>query len=1075
MAEKKKNACFRQNLLTWVGQTLIGPGFGRNIDEPRKNVLSGINPLDRYHTAILFPVIPGESGVDPASEEPDEYHDPTDDNPDLQNEPAGPKQRYTPPSSVGFSFFVKGTARLQVIPEGVEYVLTKDNRKDVWTRTPLGDFARETFMVKSPESRATAEFRKPVFMKEPEKEKGEIHVLWRPLADGWIATVSFSNKQALDDFKDPKQFVQDRCLLSFFEVGLKCVVDQGDVGVYPRVDPALLTEEEMELELQYRDRRTYAVGHGAAAEWEMKDGRITEIRSNFLPAVEVPQVTADVDKGGSDVLDIAVLSGYSFEAPGLQSLLIRFVSDYEAWIRDQKSSAANLTGHEKEAAARITRRMETALFRMRLGLDVLEKNRFAAMAFAIANQAMHDQMAAYDKVLGKSPRTYRWRPFQLAFLLVSLESVVHEDSEFRDLVDLIWFPTGGGKTEAYLALIAFLITYRRLAFPSSAGGTTVLMRYTLRLLTAQQFERACRLICALEIIRRESSGLLGKEPITAGMWVGQASSPNTFKEAMDAIRDSVTGSGEIPRSLILSACPRCGCMFNVKSNVISDERSFRFKCVNQACEFGKDGGSALPCQVVDEALYENPPTLVISTIDKFARLAWDERATAFIGLKGNRPPEMIIQDELHLISGALGSVAGLYEAALDTVLIQKGVRPKYIASTATIKMADQQVRRLYARDLAVFPPPGLSCDDSCFARTVPLEERPGRLYAGYLAPLKNRQHCMAPLAGALLAGPEMVFGEQADKDMIFDNWWTMVVYHGSLKGVGNSQNAFRDDVPSYYNLFRRMGHDTDGHDGDKGQDDNMNRRSPEFATLTSVSKPDENKRTFDRLEKRYDEAGYLDAVLATNMVSVGLDVSRLSLMIINGQPLTTAEYIQASSRVGRSDVPGLVIVNYYKDQARSLSHYEDFRSYHESFYRFVEPTSITPYTYQARMRALHAALVIVVRHSCEKLLANKSAMNFDPSDFAVATVLQRLGHRCAMADAERAKETKDHINRLAADWKLEVDRCKTNKIEMYYSVSDTDRIKERLLYSHHDRSKGLWPPTLQSMRNVENSALTVLL
>lgn len=1075
MAENKLSK-FRSNLLEWVGQALIGPGFNLKMNgpDPKEHVLTGINPLDRYHTGILFPVVPGESGLDPACEEPDEYQDPTDDDSDIQNEPNSRKQRYTAPSSVGFSFFVKGNVRLQVIPEGVKYVLTKLGQKDLWTRTLLGDFSHEAFFVESPKSRLTTEYRKPVFADEYRKEICEIHVLWRPLSDGWMTTVSFSNKQMLGDCASPRQFADDRCSLSIFEAGLKCLVDKGDVGVYPRVDPDLLTEEEMELELQYRDRRTYAVGHGAAVGWSIgKNGRIKEIRSCFLPAVEVPQVTADVDKGGSDVLDIAVLSRYTFGDQNLQSLLVRFVSDYENWVREQKNNAEPLTGHEKKAAIRITRRMETAILRMRLGLEVLEKNSLAAKAFSIANQAMQDQMATYDLILGKSPRKYRWRPFQLAFFLVSLESVVNEDSEFRDLVDLIWFPTGGGKTEAYLALIAFLITYRRLAFPSSSGGTSVLMRYTLRLLTAQQFERACRLICALEIIRRQSSGLLGNEPISAGMWVGQASSPNSFKEAMDAIRGSIMGSGETPRSLILSSCPRCGSMFNVKNNFISDERSFRFRCVNPDCYFGKYGGG-LPCQVVDEALYENPSTLVISTVDKFARLAWDERATAFFGLKGNRPPEMIIQDELHLIAGDLGSVAGLYEAALDTVLIQKGVRPKYIASTATIKMADQQVRRLYARDLAVFPPPGLSCDDSFFARTVPLDERPGRLYVGYLAPLKRKQECMAPLAGAILSAPEIIFGDQADKDMLFDSWWTMIVYHGSLKGVGISQNAFREDVPRYYKLFKRNVHDTDDNDADDSLDDAMNRNSPELATLTSVSTPEQNRKTFDRLERRYDEAGYLDALLATNMVSVGLDVARLSLMIINGQPLTTAEYIQASSRVGRSEVPGLVFANYYRSQARSLSHYEDFRSYHESFYRFVEPTSITPYTYQARMRALHAAIVIVIRHGCKSFLTNGSAVDFDPSDPEAASVLQRLNHRCALADPERSLEVKDHINRLVAAWKHEAGRCKADKRAMDYSVSESDRSKERLLYNHHDRTKGLWP-TLQSMRNIGDNALMVLL
>ncbi len=796
-----------------------------------------------------------------------------------------------------------------------------------------------------------------------------------------------------------------------------------------------------------------------------------------MPTVEVPQVTADVEgTENSDVLELEYLSRCDGNVNGICDNLERFVATYENWVSCQQLAAdeAAEDDHEKAAAERIVERLQAAVLRMKHGVALLRNNRAVARAFGIANEAMLSQMAQYDRRRGKEKdlKQYRWRPFQLAFLLAVMESVINEDSEFRDTVDLIWFPTGGGKTEAYLGLIAFQIVWRRLVNRASGGGTTVLMRYTLRLLTGQQYLRATRLICALELIRRARTDL-GSEPVTVGMWVGEATSPNTYDAARRIVEQAVGSAGKQDRlKLVLDCCPWCLKPFQAPDNYRATASLFNFRCNNAACDFAQSGADVLPCNVVDEAIYDYPPTLMIATIDKFARLAWDERTTALFGKNGNRPPELIIQDELHLIAGALGSVAGLYEAALDTVLIQRGVHPKYIASTATIRMATQQVRRLYGREVAVFPPQGLSCDDSYFSRSVPITVKPGRLYAGYLTPLLDRQHCMAPLTAALMAAPEVVFSPgQVDRELWLEAWWTQVIYHGSLKGVGNSHNAFNIDVPKYFKRYieeavrSKLTGETTTTDIPAAT-----RSSFRVAQLTSISTVEENASTFARLELTRDQPEYLDAVLATNMISVGLDVPRLALMIINGQPLTTAEYIQASSRVGRSDVPGLVIANYYRDQARSLSHYESFRPYHESFYRFVEPTSITPYTYQARLRALHSALVIAIRHSCKFLLPNNSAGRFDPTDDSVRSAVETLKKRCKVADPERGTETMAHIDRLIAEWKLEVERCRESHIQMDYQASDRDRANDRLLYNHGDKIRGLWP-TLQSMRNVEETAL----
>jgi len=599
------------------------------------------------------------------------------------------------------------------------------------------------------------------------------------------------------------------------------------------------------------------------------------------------------------------------------------------------------------------------------------------------------------------------------------------------------------------------------------------------------FIRASRLICARELIRQQRDDL-GVEPVSIGMWVGDATSPNTFDKAAEQIRTAIDAD-EVPE-LVIKECPWCGDRFAAKRNYECSGRQFHFHCRNAECDFAATPKRPLPCNIVDEALYKDPPTMLVATVDKFARLAWEQRANAFFGGNKQRPPELIIQDELHLIASALGSVAGLYEAAIDTVVQLRGVHPKYIASTATIRMADQQVKRLYGRDVAVFPPPGINCDDSYFARTVPLEQRPGRLYVGYLAPLLNRQQCLAPLAAALLMAPDELFADAEDKEALLDAWWTQVVYHGSLAGVGNSHTAFASDVRDFMQLLfgttvtdHRL-EKTQGCSKDPEQDSSnesvkehvkrqaTDRTTPAIAQLTSLQSAAQNANIFARLNQHRTEDGCLDAVLATNMVSVGLDVGRLALMVINGQPLTTAEYIQASSRVGRSDTPGIVFTNYYRAQARSLSHYESFRPYHDAFYRFVEPTSVTPFTYQARLRALHAALVIVMRHGDERLLDNSAAGSFDINHSKVKNATDRFTRRCTAAAPNQKDEIIRHIHALLKDWQNEVDNCDTGKRQLSYQASDNDNRQDRLLHNHGDRIPGLWA-TLQSLRHVENTAL----
>ena len=1045
----------REALVKWVREQLIGSPQ-RNTGDPDAPDLIGVLPTERFPCGALYPASESGEGIDPASEELEDTEATNELTGENATEPAIVR-RYVPPSSLGISFFISGNdICIHVLCSAAGY---QQYEKNKWKRRVLHANEEDVDIIRCPGK----EQRQSI---EALNGTATIDSQWRRFANGWIVTIALCNAQTMARTSTGAEYLRQRAEKTLFEASLRCVIDAGEIGVYPRVDRSLLDDEEQELELQYARRNIYAIGHGCAANWQVDaNGTVVSLHAEPMPVVEVPQMTANTYSGGNAVLSLSALAHIEQADDTLQSELDEFVNDYRQWIASQQSDIGNRATDDQPAAARIVERMNTAVIRMRGGLHLLRDNTEVRLAFALANRAMLDQMRQHDLVQDnyRNDDVYRWRPFQLAFLLTTLQSAADEDNEFRDTVDLIWFPTGGGKTEAYLGLIAFQIVLRRLRHPDTGGGTAVIMRYTLRLLTRDQFIRASRLICALELIRLQRHDL-GAEPISIGMWVGDATSPNTFEKATEQIRTAIDAD-EAPE-LVIKECPWCGDSFTAARNYVCSDRKFHFHCRNPGCDFAATPQRALPCNIVDEALYQDPPTMLVATVDKFARLAWEQRANAFFGGNRQRPPELIIQDELHLIASALGSVAGLYEAAIDTVLQLRGVQPKYIASTATIRMAEQQVKRLYGRDVAVFPPPGLDCDDSYFARTVPLEQRPGRLYVGYLAPLLNRRQCLAPLAAALLMAPHELFKDAADRESILDAWWTQVVYHGSLAGVGNSHTAFASDVRDFMQLLF-------GTTGTDNQDENRNkpgRTTPSIAQLTSLQSAAQNANIFARLNHPRTEDGCLDAVLATNMVSVGLDVGRLALMVINGQPLTTAEYIQASSRVGRSDTPGVVFANYYRDQARSLSHYESFRPYHDAFYRFVEPTSVTPFTYQARLRALHAALVIVMRHGDDSLLDNSAAGSFDINRASVKNATDLFNRRCTASAPDQKDEIARHIQALLTDWQNEVDSCSSGKRQLSYQAPDNDNRQDRLLHNHGDRIPGLWA-TLQSLRHVENTAL----
>ena len=1087
MNDQKINySLHRTRFLDWVKTALTGPGK----DSPTnsgKYTIHKTCPVDLFPTGILFP-ISADSGIDPSTEteENDDY------SLDIEGEPEksihATKPRYVAPSSIGLSLFVSSDAELYLEPWAVHYHQTsKSPRK--WERVPFQSYDdSDPLNFISPTTGSVSE-------REIWEGRAKLYTLWRPHCSGahkgYIVTISIANLQQQLNSGKLREINDSQSEKALFEVELRCEIMQGSVFPYPRKPLSLMDEEEQELELQYTHQKNYAIGHGVAVDWSEDSGSVTELRTQFMPRLEVPTVTPQISDIDNDVLSLEWLATSGENKELLLSRLHDFVAAYKVWQQREQKKTANFSPDEKIVSERIFDRITIASKRMHGGITLLQSSPDVLDAFTLANRAMLMQMKRSEDIDRTDRDQYRWRPFQLAFLLLTLESVADRDNEFRDTVDLIWFPTGGGKTEAYLGVIAFQILYRRITNSSSSGGTNVIMRYTLRLLTQQQFERASKLICALELLRKKHP-YLGSEPITAGMWVGASTSPNQFTNSHNgtgALEILNKASGVVPpHKLVITKCPWCDepiWRSEQDHGYTATENRFSIRCINKKCLFN----NTLPLNVVDEALYQKPPTLLFATVDKFATFAWDERTSVFFGSNSgdrNLPPELIIQDELHLISGALGSIVGLYEAGIDSVLINNGAHPKYIASTATIRNAKQQIKGLYGKEHATFPPPGLSADDSFFTRTIPVEEKPGRVYLGYLASQMQKSDAFSTLTAALLIAPIVLFAEdKRQREELMDCWWSLLIYHGSLRGVGESQNALQFQIANRIQQYleREYGEESQSNNWiDKiyrpmirshALQDRLNQVTS--AQLTSKKSVEENAATFSRLEKTEREQGALDVALATNMISVGLDVGRLALMIINGQPLTTAEYIQSSSRVGRSEVPGIIVANYYRHQARSLSHYEDFRSYHQSFYRYVEPTSVTPYTRQARKRALHAALVIVLRHSRNLgLLTNDSAINFDRHNHSIQKAVETLSRRCrsAISDVVLHEATLCNLNELIEEWEELVGRCNNERERLVYRGDSSNKSGARLLYGNNDKIIGHWL-TLNSMRNVEDNALSV--
>ncbi|MFI5457266.1 MAG: DISARM system helicase DrmA [Isosphaerales bacterium] len=793
-------------------------------------------------------------------------------------------------------------------------------------------------------------------------------------------------------------------------------------------------------DLQYRDVYEYAVGHGVATHSHLTaDAACHIVRTCWLPDGQVEFVAPSDIQGV--ILEMEALATLT-DADQARERLLPFVRQYREWIERQQSLVPSDHSARREVADELLHRAEHAATRIENGITLLSDAQVLD-AFRTANKVMARAARQRFAVLqNKKPAEVdapRWRPFQLAYLLMNLPGIVNPLDADRQVVDLLFFPTGGGKTEAYLGLAAFTLVYRRLKNPGIlSAGLSVLMRYTLRLLTLDQLGRAATLICALELERENDPDKLGPWPFEIGLWVGRAATPNRMGRKGDndpysarLKTISFQNDDRKPSPIPLETCPWCGTKFKKTSfslwrngKLNSDEPDeLRVVCANRDCEFTRN--RPLPIQAVDEPVYRRLPCFMIATVDKFAAMPWTGQVGAFFGRVQRHdengfygpcdlgigrvlsaplpPPDLIIQDELHLISGPMGTMVGLYESALDALCTReiggKTVGPKIIASTATVRRAEKQILSLFNRRIVdVFPPPGPNRRDSFFAETHTPEQTNPRLYVGVAAQGRSLKVVMLRTYLALLAAAQKAYdadGGKKNAENAADPYMSLLGYFNSLRELGGSRRIVEDEVTIRlidYSRRKRM-NQAEGPFANRTIDYDV----VELTSRESTNKVADAKR---RLALRVHENEHVDVAIATNMISVGLDIPRLGLMVVLGQPKTCAEYIQATSRVGRDPKrPGLVVTLLNVHRPRDRSHYERFEVFHQAFYRAVEATSVTPFSPRALDRGLAGTLVALARQKGEGMTPPKGASEILTRRQSLEWVANELADRASQAAA----------------------------------------------------------------------------
>ncbi|MEF2093318.1 DISARM system helicase DrmA [Bacillus sp. CFBP9009] len=1094
---KNESVKVRKELFERLHTELVGPDHATEVLKTK--------PLQKYLCGILWPQ---NSSLAREEDEVNSLEGKETNKEEIEQ--LAPLSKAMNPSAIGISFLIdKNSTKVSTTVNFGMYNELAD--KENWERTP--------YRLTNYEIDFSTDIGKRKKVLIPNTTNIFLEWLARPFEDTLAVSMFLVNryKQETDEHDiDFKCVFQPEMIIETIEQEAFLVRQ-----AFSNTNEGYKDADTISNHLLYKDETVFAVGHSIAVRWEdvTSDAkRAGRLQTSILPYYEIPMVIPPVwDKGGT--LDMKKLAKIN-SSKELKEALEPLCDEYEKWILEQKKEIPQIDESHKEIASAHMNRCTDSLRRMRNGLNLIINDKTVLKAFCFANEAMALQRSRSIFALeGTSPEevSANWRPFQMAFILQNLEGTVNPESSDRELADLLWFPTGGGKTEAYLGLAAFTLGYRRMRENDGLRtdvGISVIMRYTLRLLTVQQFQRASALICACEFIRKRNTDYFGNTPFRIGLWVGQKSVPNNFTDALnsiEALKSQALGNRDIyidkskGSPIQLVSCPWCGHSLYDEENPRVFLKSYKanqkkrrifIHCPDKECEYHSSHSTeGIPVVVTDEEIYRLLPDMLIGTVDKFSQMPWKPEIQNLFGkVKGEvtnwgfvsngsskeetnniknvagtstvsntkqvHPPDLIIQDELHLISGPLGTMVGLYETAIDYLssveINGKRIGPKVVASTATIRNAQQQIKGLFNRKARIFPSPGLSHKDSFFAKQRPLCETPGRMYVGIFAPGRSMKTALLrTYANVLSSTPAM---ENQYSGSAIDPYQTLVGYFNSLRELGGAVRLIEDDVPSRMKTLENQNSEEQKFLYKKRE---YERDVPE---LTSRIDSSEIPKILKKLEQPFHKKGSLlpvDVLLASNMISVGVDVSRLGLMVVNGQPKTTAEYIQSTSRVGRRD-PGFVLTVYNWVRPRDISHYEEFYAYHAAIYRHVEPISVTPFSSRARDRGLAGATVSMARLGHLDMTSNNSPSYINEDDTISEEVQKVLLDRVQSIGSPEDEVLHD-LEKLFATWKEAVDKSK-----LLYSYKQRKE-DSNLLYPLGQKANGYFK-TPNSMRDVETTA-----
>lgn len=1019
----------RTSIVDRLCQDLLGP-----IEDSE---LISSKPSDYYITGILWPSRTQVSLIEDDGSEGESEDD--DISPNLSI--AG-QQR---PSAMGLSFAVLSELGEPTINISYSFGTyrsqgknTKKEKNQVWQR--VQHYGVAVFSLRAEMS----EFLALTGDALPSNLEISLHIRCVKFESKILTTVTLLNRTQISDEDSTSQEE-----LTIFQTKLKVTpgVNVELAGMPDLREP--FDEDEESSRLLYRNTLNYAFGHQSSASWGFQEAKVEFVETNWVPTYSVPTFKQTGHSVFAKLVNSGSLSAEKIACHSDDQIftsLDELAKNYAEWIQQQIEYSTTIDSKFIKAAAKNLKNCNDVHSRIVGGIEFLKRDKQALKAFKYANFAMHRQHSWKSAQSGWTSNL-EWRPFQMGFVLMAIESVCNPQSNDRETLDLLWFPTGGGKTEAYLALIATGAWYRRLTDTKANGaGNFAIMRYTLRLLTAQQFERAAAVILACESIRKGlcleiSSGHPSVTEFSIGLWVGKDATPNNYDDGLAHKGNDYESSAEQLRNCY-------SCQAKLFWRYDNHLRTIRPECKTPNCEIGV-GFGVWPVITVDDDIYANEPTLIIGTVDKFAQLPTKIEMSKAFGFQTEHGTDLIIQDELHLISGPLGTIVGLYETAFDWLLTKNGKKPKVIGSTATIRRAAIQVRALFDRESCQFPPSGLDFDDSGFA--VVDKDKPGRLYVGVTTAGRSAKFTVQGVTGSLLQST--VSNENLPLEQV-DGYTTLLMYFNALRELGGAIVQVLDDVPDSMELYakRRL---------------ERVREIDAPKELTSRVSQREIVSILNDLSKPFDQDDAVDVVLATNMVSVGVDVPRLGLMLVNGQPKTRSEYIQSTSRVGRSSYPGLVVCVFNAMKARDRSHFETFNTIHQALYKDVEATSVTPFASRARDRALRAVLVSMVRNSDKSLANNPDFRNIDIEN--LKSILLEIERRVRNIDPNAVSDVERELDAALEEWstrgvKKYLDRSLKG---MRYSLLQTAEDFARKIASGNFGGSA-WP-ILNTMRSVEAS------